>query len=136
MSAISRQRARSCISRRRSEVGPGSVIMTAARTQRKPWAWGWRVVYCVIVEKKSQRAVTEEFAADGKHISTKYVRSCMADYNKYLNPNHRTEAGSQFREASLAADQRKYRSSTRIMVGRLHVLASTAARRLCSTRAW
>ena len=65
-------------------------------------------MHCVIVEKKSQRVVVEEFAADGIAISRRYISSCMADYNKYLNPNHRTDTASQFREASLAADQQKY----------------------------
>ena len=95
-------------SRRRTQLGPGTVTLTAARTQRKPWSWGWRVTYCVLVKKKSYRAVMEEFAADGKHISFKYVRSCMADYNKYFNPNHRTDTASQYRERSLAADQKNW----------------------------
>ena len=66
------------------------------------------MVHCVIVKKMSQRAVMDEFAVDGIAISRKYISSCMADYNKYLNPNHRTDTASQFREASLAADQQKY----------------------------
>ena len=89
-------------------MGPGTVTLTAAHRERKPWSWGWKVVSCVLLEKLSERAVKQKFAADGMTISRDYIRACMADYHKYFNPNHRTDTTSKFMEASLAADQQKF----------------------------